>query len=82
MSSENTKPKDGGYAFPCIPEGGYPGMTLRQYYAGLVMQAIMSNSDQMGNCQRAAEETNTDLFEVISNVACGMADALLKELAK
>ena len=41
--------KDGGPAFP-VPESanyaGYPGMTLREWYAGLAMQGLIARGWQ------------------------------------
>lgn len=60
-------------AFACGADGGcgpWPGMTLRQYYAGLAMQGLLALH---GN---DVEPTS------IARYAARRADALLDELAK
>lgn len=83
----NTKPKDGGAAFPraalISPEGVYVsegerGMSLRDWFAGLAMAALLSSP------KRFSIEDKVGPFE-ISDVVQGayiVADALLEERAK
>jgi hypothetical protein len=49
---------------------GYPGLTKREYFAGLAMQGLLSNPAQI----------DTTNFEWIARHAKGYADALLAEL--
>lgn len=64
---------DGGPVYPTLPEHGFnsgmPGLTKREYFAGLAMQGLLSNGAAM-------QETSTDLAEI----SCCMADALLVAL--
>lgn len=71
------QPKDSDWAFPVInPDNTYAqlGLTKREYFAGLAMQGILSNSshwdDSLKNLQWA------------SKTSVKFADALLKELEK
>ena len=58
-----------GPAFPYEPSrSNFPGMTLRQWYAGLAMQALLTNS-----LEAMAE------IPTIKQVAYAMADAMLAE---
>lgn len=61
-------------AFPCHTACNVTGMTLREYYAGLAMQSILSNSS-----------LPFDLLEdkvLVSKSAITYADALIAELEK
>lgn len=59
-------------AFPCPKKDSDDynyGMTLREYYAGLAMQALIAFY--------ASKDQNED---VIADLACIQADALIKKL--
>ena len=48
MASESVKrdANDGGWAFACAAENGHqPGMTLRQWYAGMALQGMYSSGE-------------------------------------
>lgn len=56
-----------------VPPGGsvqVPGMTLRQYYAGLAMQGMLADNTWGGHLQACAKD------------AVAAADALIAELEK
>lgn len=40
-----TAPDDGGQAFP-MPEGGWDGMSLRDYFAGKAMAALLIDPER------------------------------------
>ena len=77
-----TQPNDGGPAFPCGPSGmsisyddgrtehqypGSPGMSLRDWLAGQVLQGLASNEDRWASKN-----------EVIAKDCYEAADAMLK----
>ena len=60
------------------------GMTLREWYAGLAMQAIrghesLSSSEALVKC---AKKESMSVAKYISKMAIENADALIKELEK
>ena len=65
--------KTGGPAFPLFAATGYPGMTLRDYFAAKAMQSFTAavgwNSDQQW-------------FDEIAEGAYRQADAMLKAREK
>lgn len=77
------KPDDGGPAFPSpgydgpTPTGGHltqypqPGMTLRQWYAGLAMQGLLA-------CSTTEEDTPGEA----AKYAVKFTDALIAELKR
>ena len=69
-----TEANDGGYAYPCAGlhgcNGSY-GMTLRQWYAGLAMQGLLTGG--------YASMVTTKNIKDIKEVAFLMADAMLAE---
>lgn len=78
--SEQAKRDDGGSAFPShgsMGEVEHRGMTLRQYYAGkAIVAAIPLVAAVLPDA--SAEQS----ARVAARLACGVADALLAELAK
>ena len=59
----------------------YPGMTLRQHYAGLAMQGLCSNPDLSKYAYEKGfhhDDVRTDF----AGSAVKMADALIKELER
>lgn len=81
-------PNDGGPAFPpqvvkdadgqfheVAVYGMQSGMTLRDYFAARAMQAMWSDSINMG---KAAAQTRQKLDEMIARTAYLQADAMLK----
>ncbi len=64
----DNKKNDGGPAFPVPGVFDYAGMSLREYYAGLAMQGLMT----------AARHSLTAIAEESVRVA----DALIAELKK
>lgn len=64
------KPNDGGSAFPGVverPVGGVPGMSLRDWFAGLYLQG------------RSAREDGIEYYDGCAVDAYAMADAMLAE---
>lgn len=59
---------------------------LREKYAGMAMQAIISDHKGMSNIQNALENSGTDrdntLQRVVAEQAVNFADALIEELRK
>ena len=67
-----TKKKDGGDAFPRA-EHFFPGMSLRDYFAGEMLSGILANS----------EDWSEDWDErVVARNCYKMADAMLDEREK
>jgi len=82
-----TKPNDGGPAFPGGPTGGEyrgedgyvyhqfspsTGMSLRQWYAGMAMQGLLSNPT-------IGLEPTTDTIPAVVKQSFNIADAMLSE---
>lgn len=63
----------------CVDGWGSTGITLRQHFAGLAMQALCSNQDWMINAHKASGKSAN---ECVALASLEMADALLTELAK
>lgn len=64
-----TAEKDGGYAFACAGTSGYqPGMTLRDYFAGQAMAAILAHIDLADTSNNGSE---------ISSISYQIADNML-----
>lgn len=93
--------EDGGPAFPFIPnqqmmlpngtwdqntDFGEPGMTLRQWYAGLAMQSIASAQLTDDNVRAAnvkiAREEKCSITELCTSAAYDYADAMIAHEAK
>jgi len=70
MATERSLKNDGGPAFPETPlSGGHPGMSLRDYFAGMSLQGLRS-SGSLVDSERAARLSYED------------ADAMLRERAR
>ncbi len=84
----NTTPPDGGPAFPTNPHVDgtrYNGMSLRDWFAGMAMQGILSaanNEETCGAILKTAQASNRSLREHIANNSYGIADAMLVERQK
>ena len=77
-----SEPKDGGSAFPNDgshannhPEGG---MSLRDWFAGLAMQASFAGHGAQQLADRDDRYDETNWSEVVAANAYEMADAMLK----
>lgn len=71
-------------AFPMVNELGMvhaPGLTIRQYFAGLAMNGMLANSDLLrhGSKKHSSDKT---IFPSYAEDAVKMADALIAELNK
>lgn len=65
-------------AFPETPlSGGKLGLTKREYFTGLAMQAVLSRTDT-----RATKDKASELHQAVAEFAIQIADALLAELEK
>lgn len=58
------------------------GMTLREHYAGLAMQALIGDADSKANISRLSRERNIDADVGLAKAAIEFADALIAELEK
>ena len=89
--------KTGGQAFPTpirehASDGSFlvvdyiPGMTLRDYFAGQAMQALISKLpmfDQKGEYGEMVTQKGMDIILIgVANSAFGYADAMIKERKK
>ena len=72
-------------AFP-VPAGvnhdRREGMTLRQHYAGLAMQAVVSNERIARVASPIAKGENLSVEDMFAKMAVAYADALITELEK
>ena len=63
------------------------GMTKREWFAGMALQGMLSDYNNIENCSKTAEETaeenegGNDLFNVITAFSIHFADTLLLKLA-
>lgn len=77
--------KDGGRAFPMTDHTAFakdqPGMTLRQWYAGMALQGLIasSGSETMAMALKKLSDENYGgvLSNVFSDLAFAHADALI-----
>jgi hypothetical protein len=76
---EDRSRNDGGHAFPQSgSDGGFDrtfGMSLREWYAGLAMQAIIQNLSP-------TTDMSKNLVDVTSGIAFRQADAMITESKK
>ena len=71
---------DGGPAFPNVWEDNpSPGMSLRDWWAGLAMQGMMSNDAMMEALGLVAQVQGKTMREVLTAKAFEAADAMLAE---
>ena len=75
--------KDGGPAFPFTEHNAdssyyhdHGGMTLRDYFAGQAMQAMLSNFDWMQHAAKQFENVSGD--QLVPQMAYEIADGMLK----
>lgn len=74
-------------AFPLTLEG-HRGLTKREYFAGLAMQAYVSGSTSMllmaamASGKQPDSNKNAEVREALAQGSVAMADALLAELEK
>ena len=61
-------------AFPCERHDGFPGLTKREYFAAMAMQAIITKSPFM------AEPQTFDVYQKTAIGALDYADALIAAL--
>jgi hypothetical protein len=69
---------DGGPAFPEARGGGVtPGMTLRDYFAGQAVIALMSNPTWVAGLDKAASDNGYDFKHALAGSAYALADEML-----
>lgn len=78
---------DGGPAFPaqprCVTSGGmrvdthWPGMSLRDHFAGLAMQGLIANDNQLSLCKEDALDLGKSVMDEVSYDAYRYADAMI-----
>lgn len=68
----NRMSKDGGPAFPApyTTSGAYPGMSLRDWFAGQALMGLLAG--------RQNNYDHADIAKIIHEAGC-LADAMLKE---
>jgi hypothetical protein len=72
-------------AYPIVGSAfsdSYKGLTKREYFAGLAMQAILSNPDMLRGKINNQENNGKTLAEVVINDCLIYTDELLKQLEK
>lgn len=57
---------------------GCPGMSLRDWFAGMAMQGILSSNDGSRVIHELAQESQQPSTDFISEVSFGIADTMLK----
>ena len=58
------------------------GMSLRDYFAAMVVQGVLSNQTIINSLAAIAEDKNLDKSELIAQLSYIHADAMLKERNK
>ena len=82
-----TKPNDGGPAFPRpigshnagLSETGHPGMSRRDWLAGVAMQGFVSHPENLVAIRLSAEQAGISAPAMMARTAYGMADAMIAE---
>lgn len=71
--------KDGGSAFPFGggSDGPYPGMSQRDWLAGLAMAAAIASEMHSASISKVAREKNVRPTELLATIAYEYADAML-----
>ena len=76
------KKETGGPAFPALhrPDlhGDFKGMTLRDYFAGKAMAAIIANETLLNVITKNADKDGIQVESLVSGMALSFADAMLK----
>ena len=74
---------DGGPAFPTHPDSpaspaGYLGMSLRDWFAGMVLQGLLSNQVEHSDVWlRLAKEESQTVEQLVVQMAFDHADAMI-----
>lgn len=88
--------KTGGNAFPIFTlreridgDGLVPdwdcsshGMSLRDYFAGQALAALLGSSERMSNINEVSATSGAPYASILAMTAYGVADAMLLECAK
>jgi Flp pilus assembly protein CpaB len=53
------------------------GMELRDWFAGLAMHAVLSNSKVLSTCEQEAEHEDIPTKQVVAEIAYAQADHML-----
>lgn len=69
----STQTNHGGPVFPTPYSDSAPGMTLREYYAGQAMAAILASPRTFNGCKELEQQE-------VANLAVWMAEALIERL--
>ena len=62
--------------------GFVEGMTIRQHYAGLAMQGLLSNADALKDIRKESGDDWDKYGEMVAAVAVALTDALIAQLNK
>ena len=73
------------FAYGNPEQGGHPGMTLREYYAGQALAGIMANPErwkQIAKDYTSGKKTYEECSVANAVKAVSLADAMIAELEK
>ena len=75
---------DGGPAFPVTDRSRshYPGMSLRQWYAGMALQGLIAVPETLLAIYDQSKLDREDMDVTMAKAALGMADAMLAQEAE
>lgn len=77
------KHDNGGQAFPSNTDTHqYPGMSLRDWFAGMALQGILSNQEMRSGLIEVADSEGISVIDFISQSSFAHADSMLKERSK
>jgi hypothetical protein len=84
LANQPAFPRRGGIHNQGGNYGHQQGMTIRQYFASLAMQGLVSDSETITGSIHEATAKNGDErgLDIIATLAVGMADALITKLEK
>ena len=76
-----SKRDDGGPAFPVSQYSEFPGlhgMTLRDWFAGMALQGMLSDYETVRSAKSGADRIGITFQEQCANMAYESADAMLE----
>lgn len=65
-------------AFPCQPNANHTGMTLRDWFAGLVIQGLLSDHQESVNLTKMGVQNGIDPGLLTANAAYRIADFMIE----
>ena len=71
-----------GNATPSMQDVEYPGITRRDWLAGLAMQALIGSEHHMDSMLKIIEERNLDVDSSIAKMSYVFSDAMIAESNK